>query len=104
MNLSPRESSGRSADIPVCEYSEDAASGSANAGETERSRGLADRNVRAPRWEDFRDHLATAEKDGTRRWVYPKKVTGKWFCRRTWFSWFLLGLMFVGPFVKIGGN
>jgi cytochrome c oxidase accessory protein FixG len=58
----------------------------------------------AIRWEDFRDHLATAEKDGARRWVYPKKVSGKWFRRRTAFSWLLLGLMFIGPFVKIGGN
>lgn len=55
-------------------------------------------------WEDFRDHLATAEKDGTRRWVYPKKVTGKWFQRRTWLSWLLLCIMFAGPFIKIGGN
>lgn len=55
-------------------------------------------------WEDFRDHLATAEKDGRRRWVYPRMVKGRWFKYRTWFAWFLLGLMFVGPFVKIGGN
>ena len=55
-------------------------------------------------WEDFRDHLATAEKDGRRKWLYPKKTDGKWFRRRTWFSWLLLGLMFIGPFVKIHGN
>lgn len=55
-------------------------------------------------WEDFRDHLATADKDGKRKWVYPKKVTGKWFRYRTYFSWFLLAIMFVGPFVKIQGN
>ena len=55
-------------------------------------------------WDDFRDHLATAEKDGARRWIYPKKVSGKWFRRRTWFSWFLLTIMFTGPFIKISGN
>lgn len=55
-------------------------------------------------WEDFRDHLATAEKDGRRRWVYPKMVKGRWYRWRTYFSWVLLGLMFIGPFVKIGGN
>jgi cytochrome c oxidase accessory protein FixG len=54
--------------------------------------------------DDFRDRLATAEKDGARRWVYPKQVSGKWYRRRTWFSYFLLGLMFIGPFVKIRGN
>src|SRR4051794_31852091 len=55
-------------------------------------------------WEDFRDHLATAEKDGRRKWIHPKKVNGRWFRRRTWFSWLLLGIMFSGPFIKINGN
>lgn len=56
------------------------------------------------KWADFRDHLATAEQDGRRRWVYPKMVKGQWHRWRTYFSWLLLGLMFIGPFVKIGGN
>ena len=60
--------------------------------------------VREIHWEDFRDHLATADKDGNRKWVYPKKVSGKWYRYRTWFSWLLLGIMFAGPFIKIGGN
>jgi cytochrome c oxidase accessory protein FixG len=54
--------------------------------------------------DDFRDRLATAEKDGTRRWLYPKQVKGAWYRRRTWFSYFLLGLMFIVPFIKIRGN
>ncbi len=54
--------------------------------------------------EDFRDHLATASKEGKRRWLFPKKVDGRWFRRRTVVSWFLLGIMFIGPFVKIHGN
>jgi cytochrome c oxidase accessory protein FixG len=57
-----------------------------------------------PYREDFRDYLATADKNGKRKWVYPKKVSGKWFRWRTWFSWVLLAIMFVGPFIKIGGN
>lgn len=60
--------------------------------------------VQEIRWGDFRDHLPTAEKNGKRKWVYPKKVSGPWFKRRTWFSWFLLAVMFVGPVVKINGN
>src|SRR5688500_10145204 len=54
--------------------------------------------------EDFRDYLATADKNGKRKWVYPKKVSGRWFHLRTCFSGFLLSVMFVGPFVTIGGN
>jgi len=60
--------------------------------------------VRKIRREDFRDRLATADKNGKRKWVYPKKVNGRWFNFRTWFSWFLLTVMFIGPFVKINGN
>lgn len=54
--------------------------------------------------QDFRDHLATADKQGHRRWLFPKKVDGKWYRRRTWLSWLLLGVMFVGPFIQINGN
>lgn len=55
-------------------------------------------------WQDFREHLATADKEGSRRWLYPKKPAGRWYRRRTWLSWLLIGVMFAGPFVKIGGN
>jgi CDP-diacylglycerol--glycerol-3-phosphate 3-phosphatidyltransferase len=54
--------------------------------------------------EDFRNHLATADKKGRRRWLFPKKVDGKWFRRREVVSWLLLGIMFIGPFIQINGN
>ena len=55
-------------------------------------------------WSDFRDHIATAEKDGRRRWIYPRKVSGRFYRWRTWFSWLLLAIMFTGPFITIHGN
>lgn len=55
-------------------------------------------------WRDFREHLATAEKDGSRRWLYPKKPSGRLHRHRTWFSWLLLAVMVAGPFVRIRGN
>lgn len=55
-------------------------------------------------WEDFRDHLATADKDGNRRWVFAKKPSGVWHQRRVWFSVLLIGLMFAGPWIRINGN
>ena len=55
-------------------------------------------------WSDFRDHIATAEKDGRRRWIYPRQVSGRFYRWRTWFSWLLLAIMFTGPFVTINGN
>jgi cytochrome c oxidase accessory protein FixG len=55
-------------------------------------------------WTDFRDHIATADQAGRRQWIYPRKVLGKFFRWRTWFSWLLLLIMFAGPFVTIHGN
>ncbi|MBI5802257.1 MAG: cytochrome c oxidase accessory protein CcoG [Verrucomicrobia bacterium] len=55
-------------------------------------------------WEDYRDHLATADKDGRRRWLYPKKPSGFWYRHRTRLSWLLIGIMFAGPWIRINGN
>ncbi len=57
-----------------------------------------------PAAEDFRDHLTTADDQGRRRWLYPRKVRGRFYRARTWFSWLLLALMFAGPFIRIHGN
>lgn len=56
------------------------------------------------RWDNFRDHLTTADTQGRRQWVYAKKPSGRWTQRRTWLSWLLIGVMFAGPFVRINGN
>ena len=55
-------------------------------------------------WEDFRDHLATADREGQRRWIYPKQVSGRWYRSRTFVSWLLLAILFTGPFIEIHGN
>ena len=55
-------------------------------------------------WQDVREHLATADKDGSRRWLHPKKPHGRWYQRRTLLSWAMLAVMFIGPFVRINGN
>ena len=53
---------------------------------------------------DFRDHLSTADQEGRRQWLYPRKVRGRFFKARTWLSWLLLAVMFAGPFIRIHGN
>ena len=63
-----------------------------------------DESVKPVDWSDFRDHLATADRDGRRQWMYPRKVSGQYYRWRTWFSWLLLGIMFAGPFITIHGN
>jgi cytochrome c oxidase accessory protein FixG len=55
-------------------------------------------------WRDFRDHLATADKQGHRRWLYPKRPHGRFYRWRTWVSYLLLAILFAGPFIRIGGN
>lgn len=53
----------------------------------------------------FRDHIPTADqKTGKRIWIYPRKPSGTLYRARTWLSWFLLAIMFAGPFLRINGN
>lgn len=54
--------------------------------------------------EDFRDHLSTADKEGRRQWLYPRKPRGRFFRARTYLSWLLLTVMFAGPFIRVNGN
>ena len=53
---------------------------------------------------DYRDHLATADKEGRRIWIYPRKPRGRFYRARTYVSWLLLAVMFAGPFIRIRGN
>lgn len=55
-------------------------------------------------WTDFRDHLSTADQEGHRMWVYPRKPAGRFHRARAWLSAFLLLVMFGGPFVRINGE
>ncbi|HMP83652.1 MAG TPA: cytochrome c oxidase accessory protein CcoG [Verrucomicrobiota bacterium] len=60
--------------------------------------------VKSVDWSDYRDHLATADQQGRRMWIYPRKPRGRFTNARTWLSWLLLAVMFIGPFVRINGN
>ncbi len=60
--------------------------------------------VHSADWDDFRDHLATADKEGRRRWIYAKKPEGRFTRARTYVSWLLLAIMFAGPFIRIKGQ
>jgi cytochrome c oxidase accessory protein FixG len=55
-------------------------------------------------WQDFRDHLATADQEGRRIWIYPKKPAGRYHRARVAVAGALLTLMFAGPFIRINGN
>lgn len=53
---------------------------------------------------DYRNQLATADKQGRRIWVFPTKPKGKLYTARTILSWFLLAFLFGAPFIKVGGH
>jgi cytochrome c oxidase accessory protein FixG len=57
-----------------------------------------------PDWKDFRDHLATADEQGRRRWIYPRQPQGRFYQWRKYLRWLLLGILFAGPFLHINGN
>ncbi|MCB0496616.1 MAG: cytochrome c oxidase accessory protein CcoG [Cyclobacteriaceae bacterium] len=54
--------------------------------------------------EQFRDTIGTVDKEGKRIWVYPKKPKGSYHTKRAIVAIVLLGLLFSGPFIKIGGQ
>jgi cytochrome c oxidase accessory protein FixG len=60
--------------------------------------------VQKVNWDDFREHLATADQEGRRLWIYPKQPRGRFYTARKWVSYALIAIMFAGPFIKINGN
>lgn len=54
--------------------------------------------------ENFRDSVGTMDQSGKRKWVFPRKPSGRYTNYRTLVSYFLLALFFALPFLKINGN
>ncbi len=48
--------------------------------------------------------LSTLESDGSRRWLYPKLATGRFWARRRLVAYVLIGVYTALPFIKIGGR
>jgi cytochrome c oxidase accessory protein FixG len=54
--------------------------------------------------EAFRDTIGTIDEEGNRKYIYPKKPSGKFYEYRKWISYFLLIILVANPFIKINGN
>ncbi len=52
----------------------------------------------------FRDRPINIDEKGSRKWIYAKKPKGKWYRRRSVFSWFVLAFFIAVPFIRIDGN
>lgn len=54
--------------------------------------------------EAFRDTIGTLDSEGKRKFVFPKKPSGKFYTYRKWVSYLLLSILVVNPFIKVNGN
>ena len=63
---------------------------------------MSEKNI--PATDSFRDHLATVDEKGKRKWVYAHKTKGKIFNIRTWVSWGFFALFFTLPFIQYKGR
>lgn len=57
-----------------------------------------------PANDSFRDTIGTVDEDGKRVWIFPKKPAGFFYKYRTYLSYFLLALLFSGPFLRFNGH
>lgn len=54
--------------------------------------------------QEFRNHLATVTKEGKRKWIYPKKPSGRFHNARVVVSIILLAFLIITPFIKVNGQ
>jgi cytochrome c oxidase accessory protein FixG len=54
--------------------------------------------------QSFRDHLATVDAKGKRKWVFAQKPHGKFYNIRSYVSWFFFLLFFALPFIYVKGR
>ena len=54
--------------------------------------------------ESFRDSIGTIDEEGKRKFIFPKKPSGKLYEYRKLVSYFLLAILIANPFIKINGN
>ncbi len=59
---------------------------------------MADQNK-----ETFRDSIGTIDESGHRKFIYPKKPSGRYYRWRSRVSWLLLAFLFIAPFIKVNG-
>lgn len=54
--------------------------------------------------DQFRDTIGTIDDQGKRKFVYPKKPSGRLYEYRKYVSYVLLAILVANPFIKIDGN
>ena len=54
--------------------------------------------------DNFRDSISTVDESGKRVWIFPKMPKGAFFNKRKVLSYVLLLILFLTPYIKIGGE
>ena len=54
--------------------------------------------------ESYRNRIATVDEKGKRIWIFPKMPKGTFYNKRKIVSYSLLAVLFIIPFLKIGGE
>lgn len=54
--------------------------------------------------EAFRDTIGTLDAEGKRKFIFPKKPSGKFYNYRKYVSYLLLAILIANPFIKVNGN
>lgn len=54
--------------------------------------------------EAFRDTIGTIDEGGNRKFIFPKKPSGKFYEYRKLVSYVLLAILVANPFIKVNGN
>jgi cytochrome c oxidase accessory protein FixG len=54
--------------------------------------------------ETFRDTIGTIDQGGKRKFIFPKKPSGKFYAYRKIVSYVLLVILIANPFIKVNGN
>ncbi|WP_316634105.1 cytochrome c oxidase accessory protein CcoG [uncultured Flavobacterium sp.] len=54
--------------------------------------------------EAFRDTIGTIDEGGNRKFIFPKKPSGKFYEYRKIVSYVLLAILIANPFIKVNGN
>lgn len=54
--------------------------------------------------EAFRDTIGTIDEGGNRKFIFPKKPSGKFYDYRKIVSYVLLAILVANPFIKVNGN
>lgn len=53
---------------------------------------------------NYRNSIGTVNKDGSRKWIYPRKINGFYYKLRSYVSYIIMIIFCISPFIKIKGD